>query len=102
MHNSVENAEILDQIEAHQPNWQTNSKERDLCAGIKEDCSASKCCKITGQKCISSGGAKPICAETCAKGKNCTVISDTITLDTKERTSLFCFTVYTENTGSTK
>ena len=36
------------------------------------------------------------------KGTSYTVISEEITFDTHDRTSLFCFTAYTKNTGSTK
>ena len=41
---------------------------------------------------------KPTCALTCTKGKSCT----TVTFGTHDRTSMYCFSVYTENTGSTK
>jgi len=99
---AVEETESLAEINAHQANWQVVAPERDHCTAAKKDCSESKCCKITGQRCISSGGAKPTCALTCTKGKSCTVLSETMTFDTHHRTSLFCYSVYTENTGSTK
>jgi len=100
---SVEDTETLAEIDAHQANWQVNAKERDLCAAIKaKDCSKEKCCQTTGYRCISSGGGKPTCALTCTKGKSCTVLSEKMTFDTHDRTSMFCFTAYTKNTGSTK
>merc|ERR1712151_332778 len=75
---------------------------RDHCSALKKDCSAAKCCKTTGYRCIKGGAAKPTCMKTCMKGKPCTVLTNKMTFDVKERKSLFCFSVYTENTGSTK
>merc|ERR1712113_1359414 len=100
---SVEDTESLSEMPAHQANWQAIKTERDLCAKSKgADCSVSKCCQTTGYRCISAGGAKATCALTCTKGKTCRVLSETMTFDTKHRTSMYCYSVYTANTGSTK
>ena len=40
--------------------------------------------------------------EVSSKDGECTVPGAKITFDTKERTSMYCFTVYTKDTGSTK
>ena len=40
--------------------------------------------------------------KTCAEGKQCTVLSEEMTFDVEERRSMFCYSVYTANTGSTK
>jgi len=40
--------------------------------------------------------------KTCVKGEPCTVLTNKMSFDVHDRKSLFCFSVYTENTGSTK
>jgi len=99
---SIEDTESFAQIPGAQPNWAITTKERDLCSSIKENCATTGCCQTTGFKCIKAGkGGK--CGKYCPKGnKPCVVIGDKITFDTKVRTSLFCFSVYTKDTGSTK
>ena len=100
---AVEDTESVAEMPAHQANWQTVKSERDLCSKSKgADCSSSKCCQTTGYRCIKSGEGKPTCAITCTKGKSCAVLSETMTFDTHDRTSLFCYNVYTKDTESTK
>jgi len=98
---NVEDTENFNAIPAAQPNWAITTEERDLCSDIKGNCAPKGCCKTTGFKCIKqTKGAK--CMKYCPKTGGCTVVSPTITFDTKDRTSLFCFSVYTKDTGSTK
>ena len=40
--------------------------------------------------------------KTCAEGKQCTVLSEEMTFDVEERRPMFCYSVYTANTGSIK
>ena len=98
---SVEDTESLVVMPATQPNFQTISKEHDYCATIKKDCSMAKCCKITGYRCIKGAG-KANCMKTCKRGVPCSVLSEEMIFDVKERKTMFCFSVYTKNTGSTK
>jgi len=97
---SIEETEGLAEVQA-QPNWQITAKEADLCSTVKDDCSVTGCCKTTGYKCIK-GKKESKCQKYCPKKGGCTVLGAKITFDTKERTSLYCFTVYTKDTGSTK
>ena len=92
---------LLMDLPAAQPNFQTISKEHDYCATIKKDRSMANCCKITGHRCIKGAG-KANCMKTCKRGVPCSVLSEEMTFDVKERKTMFCFRVYTENTGSTK
>ena len=52
-------------------------------------------CKITGYRCIKGSEKEAKCAKTCPKKGPCTVMSETMTFDTHDRTSLFCFSVWT-------
>ena len=97
---SIEETEVFAGVSA-QPNWQIHAKEADLCSKFTSDCAMTGCCKTTGYKCIkATKGGK--CMKYCTEGKRCTVLGAKITFDTKERTSMYCFTVYTKDTGSTK
>merc|ERR1712176_47672 len=100
---AVEDSEsLVAEVDMAQPNFQAIGKENDHCATLKEDCSSAKCCKTTGYRCIKGSEKEAKCAKTCPKKGPCIVLSETMTLDTHDRTSLFCFSVYTENTGSSK
>jgi len=89
-------------IETNQPNWQIVKKERDLCSAVTDDCMSTRCCKASGYHCLKTGDNKAKCSKYCPKGKTCTVVSDQITFNAVEHKSMFCFAVYTKNTGSTK
>jgi hypothetical protein len=90
------------EVETGQPLWQINLKERDHCADTKDDCLAAGCCKTSGYHCLKTGTSTGKCSKYCPKGKSCTVVSGTMTFDVQEHTSMFCFSVFTQNTGSTK
>lgn len=90
------------QVESNQPNWQIVKKESDLCSTTKEDCMSTKCCKSSGFHCLKTGLNTAKCAKYCTKGKTCTVVSDQVTFNVKEQNTMFCFAVYTKNTGSSK
>lgn len=85
-----------------QPNWQVNTLERDLCSSTKEDCLSTGCCKTSGYRCIKTGESTGKCSKYCPEGKPCTIVTQEMTFDDKERNTMFCFSVYTANTGSTK
>jgi hypothetical protein len=89
-------------VQTNQPLWQINLKERDLCADTKDDCLDSGCCKVSGYHCLRTSASTGKCSKYCPKGMICTVVSQKMTFDVKEHTSMFCFSVYTQNTGSTK
>ena len=87
--------ESFAEVGAAQANFQSITKERDHCAALKKDCTSAKCCKITGYRCIKGSEKEAKCAKTCPKKGPCTVMSETMTFDTHDRTSLFCFSVWT-------
>lgn len=93
----------LAQINAAQPLWQIDTTERDLCSKTTENCLSTKCCKSTNFRCFAENATYAHCAKECKKG-SCEVLSRNMVLfsDTKPAKSLFCFAVYTANTGSTK
>merc|ERR1712190_165999 len=93
---------LVAEVDSAQANFQAIGKERDHCAALKKDCSSAKCCKITGYRCIKGSEKLATCAKTCPKKGPCTVLGEKMTFDTHDRKSLFCFSGYTENTGSSK
>lgn len=95
--------EQLAEIAAAQPLWQINTVERDMCSKSTENCLYSRCCKTTGYRCFKQSETLAKCAKEC-KGSSCEVLSrsNVIFQDTKPAKSLFCFALYTANTGSTK
>ena len=63
----------------------------------------NRICQTRGYRCIKSGKETEVkYLKTCAEGKQCTVLSEEMTFDVEERRSMFCYSVYTANTGSTK
>lgn len=93
----------LAEIDAAQPLWQIDTTERDLCSKKKENCLSTKCCKVTNFRCFQENATYASCARECTKG-SCEVLSreKVIFSNAKPATSMFCFAVYTANTGSTK
>jgi len=92
----------LAQIDSAQPNWQVDTAERDMCSKVGDNCLFTKCCKVTNYRCFKESSTHATCAKTCPKG-SCEVLSRSkVDFDDTAGVSLFCFAVYTENTGSTK
>jgi len=100
------------QITKSQPSWQMTSTERDLCSSANDNCFHTQCCKTAGHKCYLTGDVVAKCMEYCTIGKDsadCTQLQNSQTLqfespDTKQHPAetMFCFSVYTNNTGTPK
>merc|ERR1712079_41522 len=81
---------------------------RDQCAKVGANCLAQRCCKTSGYTCyeVHAGYAK--CMKECVPGQDGTCHTQAhYALAHKSdvtwsRNTLFCFSFYTENTGSTK
>merc|ERR1712032_247572 len=72
-----------------------------------ENCYSTGCCQVSGHKCYTKSFGVAQCNETCTpglKGFSCGVVgSHSVPVATKlEGKKLYCFAVYTKNTGSTK
>ena len=89
-------------VDAPLPNWRIVKNERDHCTAIRDECSTAKCCKITGYRCFAQEIVKGKCSKYSGKGQPYTVLDETMTLDVKDHATLYCFAVYTEDTGDTK
>jgi len=97
--------ELYSTIDNAQPLWQIVTKERDLCTDTKGNCFQSKCCKTTGYYCFLTGDQQAKCMRKCTKGKdspNCAVATTRVSFQEGQATTLFCFSVYTSETGSPK
>jgi len=74
------------------------------CSKAGENCAQTGCCQITGHKCFTKGAGKAQCNETCTAGKmgfTCDVVAPhSVPVQTPLGSNLFCFSVYTENTGN--
>jgi len=100
------------QVTKSQPSWQITSTERDLCSSAKENCFGTQCCKVAGHKCYSTKEKVGKCMEYCTIGKDstdCTQLqtSQTIEIESQDAQqhpadTMFCFSVYTNNTGTSK
>jgi hypothetical protein len=96
-------------VDEDQPNWQMVQQERDLCSKPKEDCLKTQCCKTSGYKCYKQpAGNVGKCMRYCKK-KGCTLVDKMVHLQVEAPNgilapaeTMFCFSVYTQNTGSTK
>jgi hypothetical protein len=83
---------------------------REECAKTTDNCMAQRCCKTTGYTCFlkEAGGDKATCMKECTPGVDGACIAQAVTAPatksayTLSSTNLFCFAVYTENTGCTK
>ena len=90
----------------------TVTPAREVCAHGGEDCYSSKCCVVSGFKCFKKNYWYHGCKQNCstADGWTCNRPDgpDGQTGWTKKKvvyqpgTSLFCFSAYAHNTGSTK
>jgi hypothetical protein len=82
--------------------------KREACAKTTEDCFSSGCCDIEGYNCFETKPGSAMCMKNCtpSKTKLCTQpqpIMDPILVDaTSKEASVYCFSVVTQNTGSTK
>jgi len=76
------------------------------CSKATENCATTGCCKTSGHKCFSKQNGLAQCNETCTPGKmgfTCDVLPNSRASVPVERglgQSLYCFAVYTKNTGS--
>jgi len=77
------------------------------CSQETENCFFSGCCKVTGHKCFKKWTGLAWCNATCTPGvqgfTDCQEVSHpSMPATWSPGTALYCFAVYTENTGSTK
>jgi len=76
------------------------------CAASKEDCMPSRCCAVTGNYCFKGQNGKGKCMKECTPGGTngtCEGVAPHMApIAENPGLSLFCFAVYTENTGNTK
>jgi hypothetical protein len=81
---------------------------REECAKSDQNCLSQRCCQVTGYTCyeVHSGYAK--CMKACTPGVDGTCLTQAVTAVARKSditystTNLFCFSFYTQNTGSTK
>jgi len=82
--------------------------KRGVCSSTKEDCMATGCCSTVGYNCFTTTKGSARCLKSCTPSatRSCTQpqnIMDPILQDaTFQSTSLYCFSAYTQNTGTTK
>lgn len=76
------------------------------CAQVKDDCLPQGCCAPSGYNCFKTSATKGKCMQECTPGGlngTCEGVAPHMKLAVEEPgLSLFCFAVYTENTGSPK
>merc|ERR1712156_87918 len=70
-------------------------------------CLSTKCCKITGYNCFEKKPGSATCMKSCIPGVNGTCLMPATWVPRKQAigvpgTTLFCFTLYMQDTGSTK
>jgi hypothetical protein len=97
--------ELYSTINAAQPTWQIVTQERDLCTDTKGNCFHSKCCKTTGYHCFQTGDNLAKCMKNCTVGKDsstCAVATTRVSFQEGQATTLFCFSVFTSDTGVPK
>jgi len=111
MGDSVDDFATID-IDKEQPSWQVVTTERDLCSSAKESCFNTQCCKVAGQKCYLTSNTVAKCMAYCTIGKDsadCTQLQKKQAFEIESpgvhqhaADTMFCFSVYTESTGSPK
>merc|ERR1712113_101264 len=80
----------------------------DKCSEAKENCIYSKCCVTSGFQCFEKTPGHGMCMEKCVPGKDGTCLRPSWLIPMRPvvykpgARSLFCFSAYTANTGSTK
>ena len=80
---------------------------RGMCSKSTENCASTKCCQVTGYNCFYTKQGVAARMKSCTPGKDgiCTMPHELVPLKDTTGTpglSLFCFSVYTKDTGSTK
>jgi len=74
------------------------------CSKAGDDCTGTRCCQVSGHKCFTKGDGRAECNKTCTageKGFTCDVIAPpSVPVARSLGQSLYCFSVYTENTGN--
>jgi len=80
---------------------------REKCSKIGGSCLSTKCCKMSGYNCYEKTPGSATCMKSCIPGVNGTCLMPGTLVPTKQAigvpgTTLFCFTLYMEDTGSTK
>merc|ERR1712061_689221 len=82
--------------------------KRSACSHAKEDCFSTGCCDVVGYTCFQTKPGEGKCMKNCTPSASqlCTqpqAIMEPILQDAAPiATSLYCFAVYTKNTGTTK
>jgi hypothetical protein len=82
--------------------------KRGSCSKSSEDCFATGCCNVVGYNCFTTQPGKAKCLKNCTPSatQSCTQpqgIMDHILEDAVHKeSSLYCFSLYTKDTGSTK
>jgi len=75
------------------------------CSAAKENCMQSGCCQVSGHTCYRKNEHVAFCNETCSplKGYLCSVpYVHSVPVQTVLDETLYCFSVYTKETGSPK
>jgi len=79
------------------------------CSAAKENCFDTGCCKTSGHKCFKTGPSKALCVEKCTPGvkgfKTCEQPPSaelSVPVEEESGTSLYCFSLYSKDTGSEK
>merc|ERR1712165_105742 len=80
---------------------------REKCSKVGASCLSTKCCKITGYNCFEKSPGSATCMKSCIPGVNGTCLMPGAIVPLKPAigvpgTTLFCFTIYMQDTGSTK
>jgi len=80
---------------------------REKCSKIGASCLSTKCCKISGYNCFEKEPGMATCMKSCIPGVNGTCLMPGSIVPLKpaigtKGTTLFCFTWYMQDTGSTK
>jgi len=82
---------------------------REQCAKVGANCIAQKCCKVTGYECYEVHPGMGQCMKECVPGKDGTCLHHGMDMVASHKSdvtysmnTLFCFSFYAQNTGSTK
>merc|ERR1712051_723169 len=74
------------------------------CSRAGENCANTGCCQVSGHKCFTKGQGRAQCNETCTAGKmgfTCDIVAPhSVPVANPLGQNLYCFSVYTENTGN--
>merc|ERR1711972_1005704 len=78
---------------------------REKCSKLGASCLSTKCCKISGYNCFEKKPGSATCMKSCIPGVNGTCLMPGTLVPRKQAigvpgTTLFCFTIYMEDTGS--